>query len=194
MISVLFIFACMYCSVSGQNRDTPRLQQLEIMKDNSTNLQMSTYKNKDFGFMIDYPSSWIVQEDNLHFNTIAAFELVAKNVHNFPNATNNVTLAEVDIRIVDNPDNITAQDLGVKDIDTTGQVIMSTSNTTLDHLPALKIVDYTFDGLTIKHMQVWTILPKQNVKFLIYYIVQPTLYDQYLPIVQKMLNSFRLSR
>ena len=27
-------------------------------------------------------------------------------------------------------------------------------------LPALKIVDYTFDEITTKHMQVWTILPR----------------------------------
>ncbi|MFI5423787.1 MAG: hypothetical protein ACHQXG_03255 [Nitrososphaerales archaeon] len=155
---------------------------------NATVSSTSTYKNEDFGFMIEYPTSWILQQDNLRLNTIAALSLIRTNIYDFTNTT----LAEVDIRVFNNRGNVSAENLTLSDIGTTSQTILNSSKTTLGGLPAWRIIDYTFDGMTTKHMQIWTVLPKHNLRLLIYYIAQPSLYDQYLPVAQHMLNSFKL--
>jgi hypothetical protein len=164
------------------------------LPDQTTQLQNATvsptsiYKNKDFGFIIEYPTSWNLQQDNLRLNTIAAFGLIHTNIYDFTNTT----LAEVDIRVFNNRGNVSAENLTLSDIGTTGEIILNSSRSTLGGLPALKIVDYTFDEMTTKHMQVWTVLPKYNLRLLIYYIAQPSLYDQYLTVMQHMLDSFKL--
>lgn len=140
--------------------------------------------------MIEYPSSWILQQDNLRLNTVAAFSLIHTNIYDFTNTT----LAEVDIRVFNNRGNVTAENLTSGDIGTAGQTVLNISKTTLGGLPAVKIIDYTFGDVTTKHMQVWTVLPKHNLRLLVYYIAPPSLYDQYLPAVQHMLNSFKLEK
>jgi hypothetical protein len=160
---------------------TPQLQ-------NATVSPTSIYKNKDFGFMIEYPTSWILQQDNLRLNTIAAFSLIHTNIYDFTNTT----LAEVDIRVFNNRGNVSAENLTLIDIGTVGETILSSSRSTVGGLPALKIVDYTFGDMTTKHMQVWTVLPKHNLRLLFYYIAQPSYYDQYLNVMEHMLNSFKV--
>lgn len=166
------------------------------LPDQTTQLQNATvsptvvYKNKDFGFEIEYPISWILQQDNLRLNTIAAISLVHTNIYDFTNTT----LAEIDIRVFNNRGNVSAENLTLSDIGTTGGITLNSSRSTLGGLPALKIVDYTFDGFTTKHMQVWTVLPEHNLRLLIYYIAQPSLYDQYLPVMQHTLASFKLMK
>ena len=119
---------------------------------NATVSPTSTYKNEDFGFMIEYPTSWILQQDNLRLNTIAAFSLIHTNIYDFTNTT----LAEVDIRVFNNRGNVSAENLTLSDIDTTSQTILN-SPRNLGWFTCMRIIDYTFDGITTKHMQIWTV-------------------------------------
>ena len=71
--------------------------------------------------MIEYPTSWILQQDNLRLNTIAAFSLIHTNIYDFTNTT----LAEVDIRVFNNRGNVSAENLTLSDIGTASQTILN---------------------------------------------------------------------
>lgn len=151
-----------------------------------------TYENHDFGIKMQYPSDWIKMEDNLLFHTIAAFQLIHENIYDFTNAT----LAEVDLRVYKAPQNETSAKLSIGQINTQGQVISNyykNSTINLGGLPAIKIVNYFFGDVTQKELQVWTFVPGKNVLVEIIYIAQPSKYSLYLPNVQKMIDSVKIS-
>jgi hypothetical protein len=189
VIAIFFVLSAIIFLPPAFGQANPnRLLDQTTQLQNATLSPTSIYKNKDFGFTIEYPTTWILEQDNLRLNTIAALSLIHTNIYDFTNTT----FAEVDIRVFNNPGNVSAENLTLSDIGSTGGTTLNSSRSTLGGLPALKIVDYTFDEITTKHMQVWTILPKNNLRLLIYYIVQPSLYDQYLPVMQHVLDSFKL--
>ncbi len=186
IIALLFVTAPIVSIHLAFAQDKNLSNAIQIENNKIPNI--ATYENKDFGFKVEYPSSWIVLEDYLEFHTIALFELIHTDIYDFTNTT----LAEIDLKIIDNPNDFSAKNLTLDDIDTSGQTIISAVNATIGPLPGLKLVDYTLDDITTKHMQAWTVLPKSNKLFLIYYIAQPSLYDQYLPVMEHMINSFKL--
>jgi hypothetical protein len=152
-----------------------------------------TYQNPDFGIKMQYPSNWIKQQDNLLLHTIVAFNLIHENIFDFTNTT----LAELDIRVYNAPQNETFAKLNIGQINTQGQVIVThykNSTTTLGGLPALKISSYFFGDVSQKEMQVWTFVPSKNVLIEFIYIAQPSKYSLYLPIVERMINSVEIAR
>jgi hypothetical protein len=97
-----------------------------------------TYQNPDFGIKMQYPSNWIKQQDNLLLHTIVAFNSIHENNFDFTNTS----LAELDIRVYNAPQNETFAKFNIGQINTLGQVIVThykNSTTTLGGLPALKI-------------------------------------------------------
>jgi len=152
-----------------------------------------TYQNPDFGIKMQYPSNWIKQQDNLLLHTIVAFSLIHENIFDFTNTT----LAELDIRVYNAPQNETLAKLNIGQINTQSQVIVSNyknGTTTLGGLPALKIISYFFGDVSQKGMQVWTFVPSKNVLVEFIYITQPSKYSLYLPIVERMINSVEIAR
>ena len=154
-----------------------------------------TYKNPDLGLTMQYPSSWVKQQDNLVMNTFAAFLLKEDRFHNSLNFAN-VSLAEVDLRVYPAPQGVTSANLNASQLNIQGQALISqyrNSTTTLGGLPALKLTTYVFGGFTQKTMQMWTYIPSKHVLFAIVYIVQPSAYSLYLPAVQQMINSVKIT-
>jgi hypothetical protein len=140
---------------------------------------------------MQYPANWTLLEDNLLLHTIAAFQLIHQNIFDFTNTS----LAEVDLRVYNAPQNETSANLNISQINTLGQMIVShyqNVTTTLGGLPALKIISYFFGDVTQKEMQVWTFIPNKNVLVEIIYIAQPLKYSLYLPIVQRMIDSVEI--
>lgn len=150
-----------------------------------------SYQNPDFGIKMQYPANWTLLEDNLLLHTIAAFQLIHQNIFDFTNTS----LAEVDLRVYNAPQNETSANLNISQINTLGQVIVShyqNATTSLGGLPALKIISYFFGDVTQKEMQVWTFIPKKHVIVEIIYLAQPPKYSLYLPIVQRMIDSVEI--
>jgi hypothetical protein len=105
-------------------------------------------------------------------------------------------LAEVDLRIYNAPQNETSAKLDIGQINTAGEVIVThykNSSTILGGLPALKIINYYYDDITQKAMQVWTFVPNKNVLVEMLYIAQPSKYSLYLPVAEKMIGSVVIS-
>ena len=158
----------------------------------ANNSRFLTYQNLDFGIKMQYPSNWTKLEDNLLLHTIAAFS----NIHQNPYDFTNLTLAEVDLRVYNAPQNETSAKLNIGQINTQGQVIIShyqNGTTTLGGLPALKIISYFFGDVSLKEMQVWTFVPSKNVLVELVYIAQPSKYSLYLPIVERMIDSVEIA-
>jgi hypothetical protein len=156
---------------------------------NNTNINKTlTYENRDFGIKMQYPSNWVKQQDNLLLHTIVAFLLVHENIYDFTNTT----LAELDLRVYNAPQNETSAKLNIGQINTQGQVIMGSyknDTTSVGGLPALKIINYYFGDVSQKEMQVWTFIPNKHVLVELLYVAQPSKYSVYLPIVEKMIGS-----
>ncbi len=153
-----------------------------------------TYEDPELGLKMQYPSNWVRQQANLLRHTIVAFQLqqeIFRNTYDFAN----ITLAEVDLRVYNAPQNETSAKLNIGQIDTGGDVIVShykSNNTTLGGLPALKITNYFVGVPTEKGMQVWTFVPNKHVLVELLYVAQPSQYSLYLPIVQKMIDSVKI--
>ena len=165
----------------------------DISTASANNSRFLAYQNLDFGIKMQYPSNWTKLEDNLLLHTIAAFS----NIHRNPYDFTNLTLAEVDLRVYNAPQNETSAKLNIGQINTQSQVIVSNyknGTTTLGGLPALKIISYFFGVVSQKGMQVWTFVPSKNVLVEFIYIAQPSKYSLYLPIVERMINSVEIAR
>lgn len=165
-----------------------------IKNSNSTSL---TYQNPDFGIKMQYPSNWIKHQDDLALHTIVAFELIYQNIFDFTNTT----LAELDLRVYNAPQNETIANLNIDQINnigkinTTDQVIVGhykNATTTLAGLPALKIINYFLGDVTKKQMQVWTFIPSKHLLVELIYIAQPSKYFLYLPTVERMIDSVEI--
>ncbi len=159
----------------------------------ANNSRFLTYQNLDFGIKMQYPSNWTKLEDNLLLHTIAAFS----NIHQNPYDFTNLTLAEVDLRVYNAPQNETSAKLDIDQITTQGHTIVNyykNSTTTLGGYPALKIISYFFGVFTQKEMQIWTFIPNKHVLVEIIYIAQPSKYSLYLPIVDRMIDSVEIAR
>jgi hypothetical protein len=158
----------------------------------TNNTHFLTYQNPDFGIKMDYPTNWTKQEDYLGLHTIVAFEAIHQN----PFDLSNLTLAEVDLRVHNAPQNESFAKLNISQLDTRGQTVISyhKNGTTLGGLPALKIINYFFGIATQKAMQVWTFIPSKNVLVEVIYIAQPSRYYLYLPVVEKMIDSVEITQ
>jgi hypothetical protein len=141
---------------------------------------------------MDYPNNWTKQEDYLGLHTIVAFEAIHQN----PFDLSNITLAEVDLRVYNAPQNESFAKLDISQLDTRGQTVVSyhKNGTTLGGLPALRIINYFFGIATQKAMQVWTFIPSKNVLVEVVYIAQPSRYYLYLPVVEKMIDSVEITQ
>ena len=163
------------------------------IKNSNTSL---TYQNPDFGIKMQYPSNWTKQQDNLVLHTIVAFRLIHENIFDFTNTT----LAELDLRVYNAPQNETFANLNIDQINniaqnTTNQLIVGhykNATTTLGGLPALKIINYFFGNVTKKEMQVWTFIPSKHTLAGLIYIAQPSKYSLYLPTIERMINSIEI--
>jgi hypothetical protein len=177
---------------SGTSQAVPAVGASGAHTIKNSNSTFLTYQNPDFGIKMQYPSNWIKQEDNLLLHTIAAFQLTHQNIFDFTNTT----LAELDLRVYNAPQNETFAKLDIGQINTQGQAIIGhykNTTTTLGGLPALKIINYFFGDVTLKEMQVWTFIPSKHVLVELIYIAQPSKYSLYLSLVERMIDSVKIA-
>jgi eukaryotic-like serine/threonine-protein kinase len=202
---VLLLFSSLlYCTIQhslaqsdtndSDSKNTDQGQGVAVKNNNGTFL---TYQNPDFHIKMRYPSNWTKQEDNLAKHTIVGFSLIHQDIYDFTNTT----LAELDVRVYNAPENETFTNLNIDQVNhigkanTTNQVIIGhykNATTTLAGLPALKIISYYFGDIDQKNMQVWTFIPSKHLLVELVYIADPSKYYLYLPIIQRMIDSVEI--
>ena len=183
---------------NNDSKNIVRTQGVAVKNNNSTFSTFLTYQNPDFHIKMRYPSNWTKQEDNLAKHTIVGFSLIHQDIYDFTNTT----LAELDLRVYNAPENITFTNLNIDQVNhigkanTTNQVIIGhykNATTTLAGLPALKIINYYFGDVGQKNMQVWTFIPSKHLLVELVYIADPSKYYLYLPTIQKMIDSVEIA-
>ncbi|MDQ3868209.1 MAG: hypothetical protein M3250_01475 [Thermoproteota archaeon] len=147
-----------------------------------TNNKMVIYDNPTFGIRIQYPSDWgrldlsfLQNSADIDFYPLSDTSL-AKNVK---------------IQVNNLPfHNMTLEEYTNSQINPTEEILLESNTTTLAGIPGYKIVFTNMVGL--KTMQVWTI--KDDKAYIITYVAKEADYQKDLQIVQKMINSFEITK
>jgi eukaryotic-like serine/threonine-protein kinase len=176
----------------AQNTTTPSPSPSQAT--NITAEDFLTYENTTYEIRIQYPAVWQKGESNQTsqddvINTIVAFrapkdrisDTIAENiiigVENLPPEENISLAAYSTLQIADLTQFSTDFDL-----EQSTPIVLADS-------PAQKIVfSETVQQIPIKTMQVWTI--KDNEAYIITFAGEAAKYSDYLPTIQKMIDSF----
>ena len=159
---------------------------------NSTYLN---YKDKDLGFSIEYPSDWTIDNANSQFYTVVGFDPPNKD-------------ASVDIRVFPKGSYKSIKDFGDKNFkESDEQTLLAyyrNSSTVLGGKPAFKAIYLTtynpslfenafgYKSSTSKAMMVATVVPEKKSIFAVAYFAKSNNFDDYLPTIEKMINSFQI--
>ena len=160
-----------------------------------SNYSALTYNDKDHGFRVQYPLGWTIDQGEKEFNTVLRF-VSAQND------------ADVDIRIFPRG--------GYKSIEEYGNTLKEAKNdyklfnyyrnisTTLSDRPAVRaiylttynssIIEKTYGDKSFisKEMTVATMVPEKESIYAITYFAVPADFDNYRPVVEKMIDSFKI--
>jgi hypothetical protein len=141
------------------------------------------YNNPNLGVSIQYPSDWQIQEesiDKLRFIKQEGFVTADLNVEDMDRSQS--TLSEY-------------ANTRINELRTQRPEFQLISNEpiTISNKPAQKVV-YTFereeDGKTNKVMRIWS--ANEDKLYTLAYIAESGQYDRYLPMFQRMVDSFRI--
>jgi eukaryotic-like serine/threonine-protein kinase len=170
---IILITSLLFISFTNQQLTTTLAQ---------TNNKMVIYDNPTFGIRIQYPSDWgrldlsfLQNSADIDFYPLSDTSL-AKNVK---------------IQVNNLPfHNMTLEEYTNSQINPTEEILLESNTTTLAGIPGYKIVFTNMVGL--KTMQVWTI--KDDKAYIITYVAKEADYQKDLQIVQKMINSFEITK
>jgi len=159
---------------------------------------MLTYENSTYGIRMQYPSNW-QKEENLHGGSDNNSMLV--DVVKFISPTKNAsdTSSESFDLKIDNISDIKPITLAkyannsIEDLRKDFDVIKLDRNASLSNNPAYKLV-YTGveEGVNLQAMLILTI--KDDKAYIISYNAEPTKFSYYLPTLQKMIDSFQITK
>ena len=194
-------------SISSNNIDS----QTAIPKEQSNNSRLVSYISPTYGIKIQYPSDWKLVErgDNGYhmLNVIAEFLQPNQSIYYnqaISASHNSLRLSVQDYRsfedtqskdkdkmIVNQLQNIGNHRIGSIGISCPGFDLKSyIRNATLAGSPAYQIsFDYSYLDHNKKAIEIWTV--KDNKVYIIDYVANENAYDTNLPVVQKMIESFK---
>jgi eukaryotic-like serine/threonine-protein kinase len=165
---------------------------------NGNDNKMLTYENSTYGIRMQYPSNWH-KEENLSSGSDNNSMLV--DVVKFSSPTKNAsdTFSEsLDLKI-DNISDIQPitlakyADNSIEDLTKDFDVIKLDRNASLSDNPAYKLVyNGVEEGVNLQAMLILTI--KEDKAYIISYNAEPPKFSYYLPTLQKMINSFQITK
>ena len=181
--------------IDGNNNTASITNLSKSIAPNKTNY--STYKDKDIGFKINYPSNWEINTENSEYSTVASFKLLDVGI-------------KVDVRIFSQGEYKSIKEYGDKTFkesdDYTLLAYYRNSTTTLGGQPALKAIYLTtytpsifesamgYRSSTSKALMTATLVePKESI-FAIVYFASPNLFSDYLPTIEQMIKSFQIQQ
>jgi hypothetical protein len=156
------------------------------------------YFDQSYGFRIQYPSDWKVEESRQNSN-LSNNDIVVRFYPRINEKSNNTFLADVAIVAFPFIGNQTVKQLATKAIEhyreaLQGFELVSVNNTIFKEDKQSYVVNYLYQDPyfgKFETMQFWTEF--ENTVFVINYDAKPALYNQYLSTVQGMLTSFEES-
>ena len=161
---------------------TDQHQTITIAQTNDDNNTFRIYENPTYAIQIQYPSDWgrldlsfLQDSADIDFYPLSDTSL-AKNVK---------------LQVENLPfHNMTLEEYTNTQINPTEENLLESNTITLAGIPGYKIVFTNVAGL--KTMQVWTI--KDDKAYIITYVAKEEDYENDLQIVQKMIDSFEITK
>jgi hypothetical protein len=160
-----------------------------------SNYSALTYNDKNLGIIIQYPLGWTIDQGNKEFNTMLRF-VSAQND------------AGVDIRIFPKGVYNSIYEYGdTFKVSNNGYKLLNyyrNSSTTLSDRPAVRAIYLTNDNASIvektygnnsftsKEMMVATMVPEKESIYAMAYFSNSANFDNYLPVIEKMIDSFKI--
>jgi hypothetical protein len=151
--------------------------------------EFEIYTNEDYGFSIEYPSNWLAKEDSLQPNQVVIFHPDPDEFDEIPSPATvsvwnlfMVTTSGMNISELDN-------EHGTKDTPTTR--LVSKNLTTLSGHPAMENTYYQYtETSNYKAKEIFTIA--NNETWFVFYNTHPGYYNEYLPQVNQVVESFKV--
>jgi eukaryotic-like serine/threonine-protein kinase len=164
---------------------------------NGNDNKMLTYENSTYGIRMQYPSNWHKEENLSSVSGDSMLVDVVKFISPTKNASD--TFSEsLDLKI-DNISDIQPITLAkyannsIEDLAKDFDVIKLDRNASLSDNPAYKLVyNGMEEGVNLQAMLILTI--KGDKAYIISYNAEPTKFYYYLPTLQKMINSFQITK
>jgi eukaryotic-like serine/threonine-protein kinase len=165
---------------------------------NSNDNKMLTYENSTYGIRMQYPSNW-QKEENLSSDSDNDRMLVDVVKFNSPTKNASDTFSgSLDLKI-DNISDIQPITLAkyannsIEDLRKDFDVIKLDRNASLSDNPAYKLVyNGEEEGVNLQAMLILTI--KGDKAYVISYNAAPAKFSYYLPMLQKMIDSFQITK
>jgi eukaryotic-like serine/threonine-protein kinase len=156
--------------------------------------QMLTYENSTYGIRMQYPSNWHKENvNNAYVNNGMLVDIVK-----FSSSSKNPSNEGLDIK-VDNISDIQPITLAkyannsIQDLRRDFKIIELDRNGSISDNPAYKLVySGVNEGVNLQAMLILTI--KGDRAYIISYNAEPTKFSYYLPTVQRMINSFQITK
>jgi len=161
----------------------------------TANYSALSYNDKDIGFTIRYPLGWTVDQGNRGFSVVR-----------FAPPQND---ADVDIRIIPKGDYKTIEEYGNTFKQSNNQYKLlnyyKNSSTILSDRQAIRAIyittfnasmtekTYGNNSSNLKEMIVATMVPERESIYAIAYFSDSVTFDNYLPIIEKMIDSFKIT-
>lgn len=168
---------------------------------NTTAINIRTYENRIFGIKIQYPDTWSARPylyNKLGNNTVVGFYSPSKTASQLGNISgvSGQFVPYLDIFVFDSK-NISLDkiiDARIKRMENNSDIVIDSKPITIKgNNPAYLLIYSTITGGDefFKKMQVYTVF--NNKVYLITFTAQEALFSDYLPVVQKMIDSFEIS-
>ena len=155
---------------------------------NVSEIQFSRYENPEFGISIQHPSDWRVSETNPQPAQIVSFLSPWENLEDLSPVSVSIFqddyASSVTLEGYTNLNSILYQELGV--------IISESKDTVLSGKPAHSVLVNNSSAGGTMDMLVWTVSTDGRKVYTIAYTATPDDFTRYLPVVQKMINSFQI--
>ena len=167
---------------------TAIIWRLSLVKSPESEIQLASYENSSEGFKLNYPQAWSKQNRNDFFTSgVVFFSPLANDVDKFEE--------RVSVLVEDLTDNTSLTEYTAESI----AEIKRLSDPNISTARAIKLGDRPgrqviyqgeVNGSPVQRMQTWSI--EGDRAYIITYTARPDSYDKYLPIVEKIIESFEI--
>ena len=190
-ISLPMLFFMLLVVVIGCAMQTPETPSLPpkisspLAEQKAAPSNFLTYENFDYGIKINYPSNWKQTETE---QVIVAFLSPKADASDAIQENLGLTMNDLAGQDMTLPK---YNEIAIEQLKQTFPdiKIIESGSTVLSNMPAYKVA---FTASNLKFMQVWTI--KNDLAYVWSYAATEDSYSDYLGIVQKMLDSFEITR
>jgi serine/threonine-protein kinase len=151
-------------------------------------LSLSLYENRDYGFQINYPTSWSKQQRDDFFTSGVVFSSTLDNEND--KFTENVSILVENLPPNSSLDRYTND--SIREIQRLSDPNVTTPQSVSIANKMGKTVTYQGEdkGYIVQRMQTWTI--DGDRAYIVTYTATPEKFATYLPTVNKMLESFAI--